>query len=130
MAYSNSYMFLGLGLFVILSSQVLADNVPPPPPPPPPPPTIIFMVNRMTTVDSYAGLMDEVTLLKAEADQMIVLANLIQKNVAKSIHHNRKFLNHLFDEEDKVSKSDEEDKVSLSDEEVKFLKVMRKIKFP
>jgi hypothetical protein len=28
MVYSNSYMFLGIGLFVILSSQALANHMP------------------------------------------------------------------------------------------------------
>nr|XP_027193522.1 uncharacterized protein LOC105852748 [Cicer arietinum] len=119
-------MFLGLGLFIILSSQVLAQDPQLPPPPPPPPPTIIFILNPMATpmatVDSYAGLMHEVTLLEAEADRMTFRANLIKKNVAKSIHQSRKFLNHIFDEEDKVSKSNEEDKVSLTDKEDKVFK--------
>ncbi|XP_012575416.1 uncharacterized protein [Cicer arietinum] len=126
MAYSNSYMFLGLGLFIILSSQVLAQVPLLLPPPPPPPPTIIYIINTMetpmTTVDSYAGLMHEVTLLEAEADRMTFRANLIKKNVAKSIHQSRKFLNHLFDEEDKVSKSNEEDKVSITSKEDKVFR--------
>ncbi|CAJ2639901.1 uncharacterized protein LOC123916883 isoform X1 [Trifolium pratense] len=98
MAYSRSFMFLGVILFVILSTQVLdANHVPGP-----------YITNPMARVDNR--------LMFSESDLITMHKNLMKYD-ANTILKIRNIVNDLFDEENEVTISGEKNKVSLSDEE-------------
>ncbi|KAK2372784.1 hypothetical protein P8452_46020 [Trifolium repens] len=108
MAYSRSFMFLGVILFVILSTQVLAANHVPEP----------SITEPMASMKSR---------LMAEENTFISIYEQVIK-ILKKIMKNRNEKNKVFisgeenkipkdDEEEQVSKNDVEDKVSLCDEE-------------
>ncbi|AES70455.1 uncharacterized protein [Medicago truncatula] len=129
---ANSKVYVFVGLFVVLSYQVLAQSpLPPPPilddPRPNGPKEIPFealetveAVNEMIHHDKNSGKMHKVMI--PACDWMTFRGNLIKKKCAETIPNSRKFLKHLCDEGNKFSEIDEEDNVSLSDREYKASK--------
>ncbi|XP_045827091.1 uncharacterized protein LOC123918941 isoform X1 [Trifolium pratense] len=104
MAYSRSFMFLGVILFVILSTQVLdANHVPEP-----------SNTKPMASMHSH--------LMFSESDLMTIHENLMKKYDAKTILKRQKILNDVFDKKNEVSISGEEEKVFLDDKEDKLQK--------
>ncbi|WJX31613.1 hypothetical protein P8452_20024 [Trifolium repens] len=122
--YSRSFMFLGVILFIILSTQVLAANHVPEPSISEP---MASMKNRLMFSKSDSMTVSESLMAKESSSERIQrhiesFEEMMDKSDKQDDEENKVF----FDveeaklqksvEEDGVSKHDDEDKVSLSDE--------------